>query len=94
MADHGQGRGIGGHGHLDWGETPVPFIVHGAGAVPGAVSHEPHNVCELAVTISALLGVEAPASARGRPLVQEKGLRPRLLSRGASPSSRPRTRRA
>src|SRR3712207_3317591 len=24
MADHGQGRGIGGHGHLDWGERPVP----------------------------------------------------------------------
>src|SRR5215211_2453447 len=23
MADHGQGRGIGGHGHLDWGEPPV-----------------------------------------------------------------------
>ncbi|MEA2386313.1 MAG: hypothetical protein QOJ22_487 [Thermoleophilaceae bacterium] len=69
MADHGQGRGIGGHGHLDWGETPVPFVVHGAGAVPGAVSHEPRNVCELAATVSELLGVEAPASARGRPLV-------------------------
>ncbi len=69
MADHGQGRGIGGHGHLDWGESPVPFVVHGAGAVPGAVSHEPHNVCELAATVSALLGVEPPAQARGRALV-------------------------
>ena len=69
MADHGQGRGIGGHGHLDWGETPVPFVVHGEGAVPGAVSREPHNVCELAATVSALLGVEPPASARGRALV-------------------------
>jgi hypothetical protein len=69
MADHGQGRGIGGHGHLDWGETPVPFVVHGAGAVPGAVSHEPHNVCELAATVCELLGVEAPEDARGRPLV-------------------------
>ena len=36
MADHGQGRGIGGHGHLDWGERPVPFVVWGPGAVPGA----------------------------------------------------------
>ena len=36
MADHGQGRGIGGHGHLDWGESPVPFVVWGEGAVPGA----------------------------------------------------------
>ena len=69
MADHGQGRGIGGHGHLDWGESPVPFIVHGAGAVPGAVSRDPHNVCELATTISTLLGVEPPTEARGRPLV-------------------------
>ncbi len=69
MADHGQGRGIGGHGHLDWGESPVPFAVWGAGAVPGAVSAEPRSVLELAHTIAALLGVEAPASARGRPLV-------------------------
>jgi len=69
MADHGQGRGIGGHGHMDWGETPVPFVVHGAGAVPGAVSREPHNVCELAATVSRLLGVEAPQGARGRALV-------------------------
>ena len=35
MADHGQGRGIGGHGHLDWGERPVPFVVWGEGAPPG-----------------------------------------------------------
>jgi hypothetical protein len=69
MADHGQGRGIGGHGHLDWGETPVPFVVWGEGAVAGAVSDEPRSVCELAVTVSELLGVEAPAAARGRPLV-------------------------
>ena len=69
MADHGQGRGIGGHGHLDWGESPVPFVVWGAGAVPGAIGREPRSVCELAATIAQLLGVEAPAAARGRPLV-------------------------
>jgi glycosyl transferase family 2/type I phosphodiesterase/nucleotide pyrophosphatase len=69
MADHGQGRGIGGHGHLDWGERPVPFVVWGEGAVPGAVSRELRSVLELAVTVSRLLGVEAPAAARGRPLV-------------------------
>jgi hypothetical protein len=68
MADHGQGRGIGGHGHLDWGERPVPFLVWGAGARPGALSREPRSVCELAATVSALLGVEAPAAARGRPM--------------------------
>jgi hypothetical protein len=69
MADHGQGRGIGGHGHLDWGERPVPFVVWGAGALPGAIGREQRSLCELAATIARLLGVEAPAAARGRPLV-------------------------
>jgi hypothetical protein len=69
MADHGQGRGIGGHGHLDWGERPVPFVVWGEGALPGAISHEPRSVLELAPTIARLLGVATPEAARGRPLV-------------------------
>jgi len=69
MADHGQGRGIGGHGHLDWGESPVPFVVWGEGAVPGTTSREPRSVLELAATIADLLGVERPSAARGRPLV-------------------------
>jgi hypothetical protein len=69
MADHGQGRGIGGHGHLDWGERPVPFVVHGRGAVPGAVGRGPRSVLELSATVAELLGVEPPAAARGRPLV-------------------------
>ncbi len=69
MADHGQGRGIGGHGHMDWGERPVPFVVWGPGSVPGAIDHQPRSVLELARTISTLLGVEAPAASRGRPLV-------------------------
>jgi hypothetical protein len=69
MADHGQGRGIGGHGHFDWGECPVPFVVHGEGAMPGAVAHGRRSVLELAATVSELLGVEAPEAARGRALV-------------------------
>ena len=73
MADHGQGRGIGGHGHLDWGERPVPFVVWGRGAAPGAVSREPRSVLELAVTVSRLLGVPAPEAARGRPLLPADG---------------------
>jgi hypothetical protein len=72
MADHGQGRGIGGHGHLDWGERPVPFVVWGEGAVPGAVSREPRSVLELATTIARLLGLPAPLAARGRPLVPQE----------------------
>jgi hypothetical protein len=81
MADHGQGRGIGGHGHLDWGERPVPFVVWGEGALPGTTSREPRSVCELAVTIAELLGVEAPSAARGRPLVPalDEGVHPAKL---------------
>ena len=69
MADHGQGRGIGGHGHLDWGERPVPFAVWGQTALSGDLAREPRSVLELAPTISRLLGVKAPAAARGRPFV-------------------------
>jgi Glycosyl transferase family 2/Type I phosphodiesterase / nucleotide pyrophosphatase len=69
MADHGQGRGIGGHGHLDWGERPVPFVVWGAGARVGAISREPRSVLEVAVTVARLLGLRAPELARGRALV-------------------------
>jgi hypothetical protein len=78
MADHGQGRGIGGHGHLDWGERPVPFLVWGEGALPGAVSREPRSVLELAPTVARLLGVRRPAAARGRPLVpaEDPGVEP------------------
>jgi hypothetical protein len=79
MADHGQGRGIGGHGHLDWGESPVPYIHWGAGALPGAVSDRPASVLELAVTLARLLGVEAPSHARGRPLVDDPTRRPAAL---------------
>ena len=69
MAAHGQGRGIGGHGHLDWGERPVPFVVWGEGARAGAVSGEARSVLEVGATVSRLLGVAAPTAARGRPLV-------------------------
>src|SRR5215213_863784 len=76
MADHGQGRGIGGHGHLDWGERPVPFVVWGEGAEPGAISREPRSVLELAETISRLLGLRAPSAARGRAMVPVDGAAP------------------
>jgi hypothetical protein len=85
MADHGQGRGIGGHGHLDWGESPVPFVVWGRGAVPGAVSREPRSVLELSATVAELLGVERPAAARGRPLVPERD--PEVVQAGPAPAA-------
>ena len=87
MADHGQGRGIGGHGHLDWGERPVPFVVWGEGAQPGTISREPRSVLEVAATVSRLLGVEAPKAARGRPLVpvEDPGVEAALPA-GAAPA--------
>ena len=59
MADHGQGRGIGGHGHLDWGETPgaVRRLGRGRGARRGRAASRA-RCCELAATIAELLGVE------------------------------------
>jgi hypothetical protein len=84
MADHGQGRGIGGHGHLDWGESPVPFVVWGEGAVPRATSGEPRSVLELAATIADLLGVERPAAARGRSLVPARDPAVRGASAGSA----------
>ena len=95
MADHGQGRGIGGHGHLDWGERPVPFVVWGEGAVPGAISREPRSVLELAPTIARLLGVPQPEAARGRPLVPAEdaiGGAARARARGGA-AALPRDRR-
>ena len=96
MADHGQGRGIGGHGHLDWGESPVPFVVWGEGAVPGALNREPRSVLELAATVSELLGVERPAAARGRPLVpaRDPGVAPRAPRSSAAWRSSSRATRS
>ena len=85
MADHGQGRGIGGHGHLDWGESPVPFAIWGAGAVAGAVCHRPASVLELAHTLARLLGLPAPPAARGRALVavEDPAVEPAAAPAGA-----------
>ena len=69
MADHGQGRGIGGHGHLDWGERPVPFVVWGEGARARRRLAASRARCWSWRRRSRLLGVPAPAAARGRPLL-------------------------
>lgn len=70
MADHGQGRGIGAHGHLSEGERYVPFAMWGSGVAPGRVVEEPRSVLDLAPTICYLLGVEPPAGSVGRTLTQ------------------------
>ena len=68
MADHGQGIGIGAHGHLSEGERFVPFAMWGSGIARGRISDEPRSILDLAPTISYLLGIEPPTGATGRVL--------------------------
>jgi arylsulfatase A-like enzyme len=70
MADHGQGRGIGAHGHLSEGERFVPFAMWGSGIAQGRVVSEPRSILDLAPTISYLLGVEPPKGSTGRVLTE------------------------
>ncbi|QIN82725.1 sulfatase-like hydrolase/transferase [Rubrobacter tropicus] len=68
MADHGQGIGIGAHGHLSEGERFVPFAMWGSGVRAGQTVTEPASVMDLAPTICYLLGVEPPEGSTGRVL--------------------------
>jgi hypothetical protein len=70
MADHGQGRGIGAHGHLSEGERFVPFAMWGSGIVKGRVVSELHSILDLAPSIGYLLGVEPPGGSTGRVLTE------------------------
>ena len=76
MADHGQGRGIGAHGHLSEGERFVPFAMWGSGVVGGKVARDPRSILDLAPTICYLLGVQPPNGSVGRVLseaLEDKG---------------------
>jgi type I phosphodiesterase/nucleotide pyrophosphatase len=68
MADHGQGKGIGAHGHLSEGERFVPFAMWGAGVAEGRVVEKPASILDLAPTICYLLGIEPPKGSTGRVL--------------------------
>ncbi len=70
MADHGQGRGIGAHGHLSEGERFVPFAMWGSGVAEGLTISEPHSILDLAPTISYLLGIEPPKGSTGHVLTE------------------------
>ena len=69
MADHGQGRGIGAHGHLSEGERFVPFAMWGSGISEGRVE-SPRSILDLGPTIGYLLGVEPPGGSTGRVLTE------------------------
>jgi hypothetical protein len=70
MADHGQGIGIGAHGHLSEGERFVPFAMWGSGVARGRLIDEPRSILDLAPTISYLLGIEPPEGSTGHVLTE------------------------
>jgi hypothetical protein len=70
MADHGQGRGIGAHGHLSEGERFVPFAMWGSGVAAGRTEEKPRSILDVAPTICYLLGVEPPSGSTGRVLTE------------------------
>ncbi|MGF1471570.1 MAG: alkaline phosphatase family protein [Rubrobacteraceae bacterium] len=76
MADHGQGRGIGAHGHLSEGERFVPFAMWGSGVTGNQMVSKPASILDLAPTISYLLGIEPPAGSTGRVLIDALEERP------------------
>ncbi len=71
-SDHGQGIGIGGHGHMSPPEIRIPCILWGEGVPAGEVRSEPRFVTDIAPTIAAFLGVEVPAQSVGRPLLDAR----------------------
>lgn len=67
-ADHGQGIGIGGHGHMSPTERYVPLIMWGEGVELQGKIDDPRSVMDVTATISYYLGVEPPAQSVGQVL--------------------------
>lgn len=91
MADHGQGDGIGGHGHLDEGERFVPFLIHGPGVREGVTVDELRSIVSLAPTIAHLLGVSIPEKSRGPILTEALETKPARTGGGCRVNSPLRT---
>ena len=70
-SDHGQGIGIGGHGHMSPEETYVPCILWGAGVEIRGEFGEPRSVMDVAPTISYFLGARPPGQSMGQVLAVE-----------------------
>lgn len=68
LADHGQGRGIGGHGHWSPTERLVPCIWWGHG-VPAEPLREEVSILDVAATLAHRCGVAAPARSVGECLL-------------------------
>ena len=67
-ADHGQGIGIGGHGHMTPSERYVPCIMWGEGVDLNGQVDEPRSVMDVAATIAYFLGVKPPSQSVGQVL--------------------------
>ena len=70
-SDHGQGIGIGGHGHMSPEETYVPCFMWGSGVDLAGEFDEPRSVMDVAPTIAYFLGVQPPAQSMGQVLAVE-----------------------
>jgi hypothetical protein len=68
-ADHGQGIGIGGHGHMSRTEINVPCIMWGAGVQSADSVAERRSVMDIGATTSYFLGIDPPAESRGQVLI-------------------------
>ncbi len=66
--DHGQGIGIGGHGHMGPTERYVPCIMWGEGMEIQGEVDEPRSVMDVTATIAYYLGVDPPAQSVGQVL--------------------------
>ena len=67
-SDHGQGIGIGGHGHMSPTEIYVPCILWGAGLERSGEVYGPRSVMDVAPTIAYFLGVPPPMQSVGQVL--------------------------
>ena len=67
-ADHGQGIGIGGHGHMGPSERYVPCIMWGEGVEMAGTVDEPRSVMDVAPTIAYFLGIKPPSESVGQVL--------------------------
>jgi glycosyltransferase involved in cell wall biosynthesis len=67
-SDHGQGRGIGGHGHWTSTERYVPCIWWGEG-VPAAPRRDEVSVMDVAATLCHRAGARVPSRSVGRCLL-------------------------
>ena len=67
-SDHGQGIGIGGHGHMSPTEVFVPCILWGTGVEETGVFDDPRSVMDVAPTIACFLGAKPPSQSVGRVL--------------------------